>query len=248
MNIVVCNLVWGISRVCGASEPTSKFLLHRLSIMPLDLSPCDVGVPTCQPTFDLTKKQFMPHKNGKRVRDMVKTKQESHVDEAFSRKVEASMVKWRPLLVYRRGTAATENTINESVGVFQSIENWWHCRKIEVPDTESDSLSYFYDQGDTTQVRHASDTICDTMPPFTFPRPTVTPADVELIANNEKKVYQQYYSHPMAPEYISLSHSPHREDKLSPFHVQQIRADERASRRYVDWTNPCMACALVQRH
>ncbi|QLQ79126.1 hypothetical protein HG537_0B04740 [Torulaspora globosa] len=191
--------------------------------MPLDLSPCDVGVPSCQPTFDLTKKQFMPHKNDQRIRDMVKTKQDKRVVE---------VVKWKPLLEYPK---------NKPISLFQSIENWWNCRKQKVPDTESDELTYFYDQDDTTQTRRPTDTAFDIITPFTCPQQAVTAADRELITINEQMVYQQYYSHPMAPEYVSSSHSPYHDEKLSPYRLQQ-NGYRTSLTRYIDWTNPCMAC------
>ncbi|QLL31613.1 hypothetical protein HG536_0B04770 [Torulaspora globosa] len=216
--------------------------------MPLDLSPCDVGVPSCQPTFDLTKKQFLPHKNGQHIRDMVKTKQEKRADENFNQSLEISVVKWKPLLVYRKDETSTENKANEGVSLFRSIGNWWNCRKQKVPDTESDGLAYFYDQEDTTQTRRLSDTVFDTVTPFACPQAAVTAADRELIAINEQMVYQQYYSHPMAPEYVSSSHSPYHEDKMSPFRLQQNRGYRATLTRYVDWTNPCMACKFAQGH
>lgn len=213
--------------------------------MPLDLSPCDVGVPSCQPTFDLTKKQFMPQKNGKHVRGLVKTRQEKIVDDAFNGTLGVSIAKWKPLLVCHKHRGKVENSANSGRSIFQSIENWWHWRSTEVQDTESDELSYFYDQGETTQVRRANDIVLDTVGPFECPQPAVTAADRELIVSNEEKVYQQYYSHPMAPEYLSLSHSPNRDDKVSPFHWQQNRVNRPAS-AYIDWTNPCMACRIAQ--
>lgn len=74
--------------------------------MPLDLSPCE-GLPRYQPTFDLSKKRFMPHKNIPTVRELVKAKQEERsepINNEFLERMEDSLMRWKPPASSHRGT------------------------------------------------------------------------------------------------------------------------------------------------
>lgn len=188
--------------------------------MPLDLKSCTTGIPPCQPTFDLTKKQFMPHKNVERVREMMKSRQH---DKVFGKKMEINMVRGKPAITYSDNSTTEGEDVLENKTIFQPIGRWWRRSRSQSVRTENDSFTLTFDNEELSQMDGVSSPWLDGAVPFTYPQQVTTTNDYELIVKNEQEIYQQYYNHPIGPEYLTLSHSPQRDEELSRFRQRQNR-------------------------
>lgn len=196
--------------------------------MPLDLSPCNTGIPRCQPTFDLTKKQFMPHKNVQKVRDMVNSKKEVLAENKNS---EVQINRGKPAVACGKRAVATRETNY----ILKPIGQWWRRVRSQSVPTDSDSFFLNFDNEEIGQFGAVSSPWLDGVVPFSYPPQVTTANEYELVLKNEQEVYQQYYNHPIGPEYLILSHSPQRDEQLSCFRRRQNSCNKHDS-----WTGGCM--------
>lgn len=149
--------------------------------MPLDLSPCDVGVPSCQPTFDLTKKQFLPNKNIPPIREMVKTKQNKSLDpltDVFKNRMEGFLIKKRlwfssqsshssqsSALAMKKGTISREGVMEHPYdSTLDAVTQWWSKVSLSFSgrkenfEAEDDKFSFIFELDETNTTATANAT------------------------------------------------------------------------------------------
>lgn len=214
--------------------------MSKILEMPLDLSPCSTGIPRCQPTFDLTKKQFMPHKNVQGVRELVRCKQDERLDKVLGKKMEINMFKGKPAITYCSGSSKESEGVERKRSISLPFSNWWRRSRSESVKNETDSFDYVFDLEESGQFNAGSSPWSNGNVPFSYPQQVTTATEYELIVRNEHEIYQQYYNHPVGPEYLTLSHSPQRDEELSRFRQTQNRRNQPES-----WFESCVGWKIA---
>lgn len=196
---------------------------------------CDVGIPSYQPTFDLSRKRVLANNNIITVRELVKAKQEERrmpVGNIFVQRMEDTLMRWKPPVSSHQGTTMAVDgnhpfqlptakmqarakeepcTLQDSVAAYRSINNWWrHRSKVSVGEAvgdEEDNFSFDFGNNDFDTTVDLSDTIVRT--PYGVPvsLPETSREDRETILLNEQEIYRQYYRNPIPDDYLSMAHN-----------------------------------------
>ncbi|CAR28506.1 hypothetical protein ZYGR_0S01390 [Zygosaccharomyces rouxii] len=197
--------------------------------MPLDLRPCEL--PSYEPTFDLTKQNFLPARNIPTVRELVKAKQDERVlppKNEFVNRMEDSLIRWKPPGSSYRGTTMaiegshpyqleTSKLQDQSKGygygygggtyVMDSFVNWWKGSNVDnAADRGEDTVSNGGDDDFSLNYEpDCAESIATGTARTTYAViPPKTPRPVTLVERTpDDTVYQLYYGKPIPPDYLS---------------------------------------------
>lgn len=200
--------------------------------MPLDLSPCEVHIPTYQPTFDLTRQRFLPARTIPTVRELVKARQDERTmppRSAFVNRMEDSLVRWKPPgSSYRGTTMAIEGThpyqlptakflsynqggdgTNNGGGSYMrdSFLQWWRGARTTREGDNGFGDTDSNDEDDEfsliiTEPAATARTL-SAAPPKTPRATAIAEHDIPPPLDDPSQLYQSYYSKPIPPDYLS---------------------------------------------